>query len=275
MTEAHRSPPAHGEAAPVPAGRQSRLEELSTKLHRVRTWLDGSGYAAALFTGQAGVAWVTAGLEDRVSRNEEPGLVWALVDASGLHLITTNVEGKRHLRGGGPGRARLRPAGDALGPARGTRRRGERAERRCAAGQRRSRPGHPGAGRAGRPEAPPDATGRRRASPPWAPNAPRPWRAPCATGGRPSGSVTSRRGSRPPWRSAGCWPRSSWSAAPGGGEPSDTRSRPTRSPGRMPWPSSWGFAVGSMCRARGPSARAFPRPTSRHGTGRPARSRPP
>ena len=95
MTEAHRSPPAHGEAAPVPAGRQSRLEELSTKLHRVRTWLDGSGYAAALFTGQAGVAWVTAGLEDRVSRNEEPGLVWALVDASGLHLITTNVEGKR------------------------------------------------------------------------------------------------------------------------------------------------------------------------------------
>ena len=38
---------------------------------------------------------MTAGLEDRVSRNEEPGLVWALVDASGLHLITTNVEGKR------------------------------------------------------------------------------------------------------------------------------------------------------------------------------------
>jgi antitoxin VapB len=61
----------------------------------VRTWLDGSGYGAALFTAQAGVAWVTAGLEDRVSRNEEPGLVWALVDASGLHLITTNVEGKR------------------------------------------------------------------------------------------------------------------------------------------------------------------------------------
>jgi Xaa-Pro aminopeptidase len=95
MTEAHRSTAAEGDTAPVPGGRQSRLEELSTKLHRVRTWLDGSGYGAALFTGQAGVAWVTAGLEDRVSRNEEPGLVWALVDASGLHLITTNVEGKR------------------------------------------------------------------------------------------------------------------------------------------------------------------------------------
>jgi Xaa-Pro aminopeptidase len=95
MTEARRSTPAQREEAPAPAGRRSRLEELSIKLRRVRTWLDGSGYGAALFTAQAGVAWVTAGLEDRVSRNEEPGLVWALVDASGLHLITTNVEGKR------------------------------------------------------------------------------------------------------------------------------------------------------------------------------------
>jgi antitoxin VapB len=95
MTDARRSTQAQEEEAPGPPGSQSRLEELSIKLRRVRTWLDGSGYGAALFTAQAGVAWVTAGLEDRVSRNEEPGLVWALVDASGLHLITTNVEGKR------------------------------------------------------------------------------------------------------------------------------------------------------------------------------------
>src|ERR1039458_735826 len=74
MTEARRSTPAQREEAPAPAGRRSRLEELSIKLRRVRTWLDGSGYGAALFTAQAGVAWVTAGLEDRVSRNEEPGL---------------------------------------------------------------------------------------------------------------------------------------------------------------------------------------------------------
>ena len=95
MTAEHRSMPAQGEDAPVPAGRQSRLEELSIKLDRVRTWLDGSEYDAALFTGQPGVAWVTAGLEDRVCRNEEPGVVWALVDATGVHLITTNVEGTR------------------------------------------------------------------------------------------------------------------------------------------------------------------------------------
>ena len=55
MTEAQpERPPAQGEAAPVPARQAARLEELSTKLHRVPAWLDGSGYAAALFTGQAG-----------------------------------------------------------------------------------------------------------------------------------------------------------------------------------------------------------------------------
>jgi len=95
MMDARWSSRVQGEEAPEPPSSPSRLEELSTKLHRVRAWLDGSGYDAALFTGQPGLAWVTAGLEDRVSRNEEPGVVWALVDASGIHLITTNVEGKR------------------------------------------------------------------------------------------------------------------------------------------------------------------------------------
>ncbi|HAW11108.1 MAG: M24 family metallopeptidase [Candidatus Dormibacteria bacterium] len=95
MMDGRRSSRVQGEEAPEPPSSRSRLEELSTKLHRVRAWLDGSGYDAALFTGQPGLAWVTAGLEDRVSRNEEPGVVWALVDASGIHLITTNVEGKR------------------------------------------------------------------------------------------------------------------------------------------------------------------------------------
>ena len=53
--------------------------------------------AAALFSSQPGVAWVTAGLEDRVVRNEEPALVWALVMAAGAWLITTNIEQPRIL----------------------------------------------------------------------------------------------------------------------------------------------------------------------------------
>jgi Xaa-Pro aminopeptidase len=66
--------------------------EVAEKLARVRGWLDEAGYGAALFTSQPSVAWVTAGLEDRVCRNEEPGLVWALVTGTGAFLITTNIE---------------------------------------------------------------------------------------------------------------------------------------------------------------------------------------
>jgi Xaa-Pro aminopeptidase len=69
--------------------------EVAEKLDRVREWLAGSGYGAALFTTQPGVAWVTGGLEDRVVRNEEPALVWALVTEAAAFLIATNIEQPR------------------------------------------------------------------------------------------------------------------------------------------------------------------------------------
>ncbi|MGH3255277.1 MAG: M24 family metallopeptidase [Streptosporangiaceae bacterium] len=74
------------------AARAASASEVAEKLTRVRGWLDESGYGAALFTSQPSVAWVTAGLEDRVCRNEEPGLVWALVTGTGAFLITTSIE---------------------------------------------------------------------------------------------------------------------------------------------------------------------------------------
>jgi len=46
--------------------------EVAAKLVRVRGWLAGSGYGAALFTTQPGVACVTGGLEDRVSGTRNP-----------------------------------------------------------------------------------------------------------------------------------------------------------------------------------------------------------
>jgi Xaa-Pro aminopeptidase len=70
-------------------------KEVAAKLARVRGWLDASGLGAALFSSQPGVAWVTGGLEDRVVRNEEPALVWALVTPSDTWLITTNIEQPR------------------------------------------------------------------------------------------------------------------------------------------------------------------------------------
>jgi antitoxin VapB len=71
------------------------MSEVAAKLDRVRAWLASGGYGAALFTSQPGVAWVTGGLEDRVVRNEEPALVWAMVTESAAFLITTNIEQPR------------------------------------------------------------------------------------------------------------------------------------------------------------------------------------
>ena len=78
-----------------PAEVADRGAEVAAKLDRVRGWLAGSGCGAALFTSQPGVAWVTGGLEDRVVRNEEPALVWALVTDTAAFLITTNIEQPR------------------------------------------------------------------------------------------------------------------------------------------------------------------------------------
>jgi Xaa-Pro aminopeptidase len=69
--------------------------DVAEKLARVRGWLDAAGYGGALFASQPGVAWVTGGLEDKIVRNEEPGLVWALVTAGDAYLVTTNIEAAR------------------------------------------------------------------------------------------------------------------------------------------------------------------------------------
>lgn len=68
---------------------------MTAKLDRVRDWLGRNGYDGALFRTQPEVAWVTDGLTDPVVRNEEPGLVWALVTATEAVLFTTNIEEPR------------------------------------------------------------------------------------------------------------------------------------------------------------------------------------
>jgi Xaa-Pro aminopeptidase len=80
---------------PADRGQAGRPAEIAAKLGRVRGWLAASGYDAALFTSQPGVAWVTAGVTDLVVRNEEPGLAWALITGAGAHLITTSIEEPR------------------------------------------------------------------------------------------------------------------------------------------------------------------------------------
>jgi len=57
--------------------------EVAAKLDRVRGWLAGSGYGAALFTTQPGVAWVTGGLRGGGGhgRREQARLAGAAPDA--------------------------------------------------------------------------------------------------------------------------------------------------------------------------------------------------
>jgi Xaa-Pro dipeptidase len=79
-----------------------RAAEVHEKLDRVRDLLDRRDLDGALFTGQQRVAWVTAGVEDPIIRNFDPGFVWALVTRDGAYIITQNVEGPRILAEEGP-----------------------------------------------------------------------------------------------------------------------------------------------------------------------------
>jgi antitoxin VapB len=79
-----------------------RAAEVHEKLERVRDLLDRRDLDGALFTGQQRVAWVTAGVEDPIIRNFDPGFVWALVTRDGAYIITQNVEGPRIVAEEGP-----------------------------------------------------------------------------------------------------------------------------------------------------------------------------
>ena len=79
-----------------------RGAEVHEKLDRVRDVLDRRDLDGALFTGQQRVAWVTAGVEDPIIRNFDPGFVWALVTRDSAYIITQNVEGPRIVAEEGP-----------------------------------------------------------------------------------------------------------------------------------------------------------------------------
>jgi len=74
-----------------------RAEEVSTKLERVRGWLDREHRDAVLFRSQANFAWLTAGGRSHVSIGEEGGIASVLVTRSDAVVITTNIERPRLL----------------------------------------------------------------------------------------------------------------------------------------------------------------------------------
>jgi len=76
---------------------QSRAEEVSEKIDRVRAFLDSNSLSGALFTAQNNVSWITAGMEDLVVRGHDPGFVYTLITRDGAYVLTQNIEGPRLL----------------------------------------------------------------------------------------------------------------------------------------------------------------------------------
>lgn len=82
---------------------QSRTDEVTEKLDRVRAHLAESGASGALFTRQFLVSWITAGMEDVIIRGADGSFVWALVTPDGAYLVTSNIEAARINGEEGPG----------------------------------------------------------------------------------------------------------------------------------------------------------------------------
>lgn len=82
---------------------QSRTEEVTEKLDRVRAHLADSGASGALFTHQLYVSWIAAGMEDLIIRGADGSFVWALVTPDGAYLVTSNIEAARINAEEGPG----------------------------------------------------------------------------------------------------------------------------------------------------------------------------
>lgn len=70
----------------------ARREEVALKAGHVRALMIAKGLDAVVLTTQASVAWLGAGLTDRVLRDRQEGLVWAVVTHEGLALIAWDTE---------------------------------------------------------------------------------------------------------------------------------------------------------------------------------------
>ncbi len=73
----------------------TRLEEVQTKLTRVREFIAGRGLEAMLLSTRANFAWLTAGASNHVGLGSNTGVGSLLVTRDGQHLLTNNIEAGR------------------------------------------------------------------------------------------------------------------------------------------------------------------------------------
>ncbi|MGI5818022.1 MAG: M24 family metallopeptidase [Armatimonadota bacterium] len=73
----------------------TRLEEVNTKLEKVRAFIGEAGLGAIVLTSRANFAWLTAGGSSHVGLGSEGGVASLVVTPGGQHLLTNNIEAGR------------------------------------------------------------------------------------------------------------------------------------------------------------------------------------
>jgi Xaa-Pro dipeptidase len=82
-------------ASPFGTAESSAPAEVAAKLTQVRQLLAGLGAPAVVLTTSGAVAWLTAGLENRIEAGSTASAMWVVVTLDGALALTTNVEGPR------------------------------------------------------------------------------------------------------------------------------------------------------------------------------------
>ncbi|HEU4866353.1 MAG TPA: M24 family metallopeptidase [Actinomycetota bacterium] len=72
-----------------------RVEEVETKLEKVRSWLAESGLSGVVLGSQTNFAWITAGGHNHVATSAEAGVGSAVVTADRATVVTPNIEARR------------------------------------------------------------------------------------------------------------------------------------------------------------------------------------
>ena len=73
----------------------TRVEEVTAKLDRTRTFIDEAGLGAMIINTRANFAWLTAGGSSHVVLSSETGVGTLVVTPDGQHLLTDNIEAPR------------------------------------------------------------------------------------------------------------------------------------------------------------------------------------
>jgi len=73
----------------------TRLQEVETKLERVRDFMSARGLNAVVLTKTINFQWLTAGADNHVVIDTDTGVAPMVVTADGQHIITNNIEAVR------------------------------------------------------------------------------------------------------------------------------------------------------------------------------------